>query len=1057
MSSLIYYFPIDLTGSTSTNRVNRESHLLVNHAGTSYRAFSLNHGGFYADSLIIEDSLYNQLTPNVDYVVDYTYQDTSDRTGLLVVGVITIINPAITGIVYATAQMVGGNLAFDLDASQVYIQHLVTNPGYVPTWGTYIGAERQWGPGELENQFWTESGFQDINIGLENLAQVIKAGDQTALMNYRTTAKQMYEDFVNTIGTALSVHESNTANPHAVTKTQVGLGNVGNYPVATEAQARAGTDDASYMTPLRTAQAIDTQVVQVLNTHIANTSNPHNTTAVQLDVPTQASANSSLNGKLGNTATAVNANLMSSPVLADELYTYVKGNVNQINLDPGIEWSSVNVANGSDIFWRATTYGNGLFVALGTVGGVDITMYSTDGINWTVNQGTANHTIQSVVYANGLFIAVGSSGNRAFSSTDGINWASRSAAAANQWLDVTFGNGTFVAVANSGTGNRVMTSTSGFVWFSRSAPDNAWYGVTYGNGLFVAVASSGTGNRVMTSPDGITWTLRTSAADNSWQSVAFGNGMFVAVSLDGTNRVMTSPDGITWTTRSAASANQWYSVTYGNGLFVAVGSSGGIMTSPDGITWTSRPAVGSDAWRSVTSGNGRFVAVASGGTDRVMLSPTNATWVDMSSGNSVIVAINDKLGSNNRVARSTDGQIWTYPTTPTVSNQWQSIAFGNGLFVAVAKGGSTNNRVYTSTDGNTWTQRTSVGDADWRVVKFGNGMFVAVGEGGSSNTNRIMTSTDGITWSLRTAPVTANWTALTFNPTTNRFVALPTGPSNTTIYGMYSNDNGVTWTSFPMYGGEWVDVVYGNNIFTAIRAETAGATGQQVARSTDGINWYMSSTPYQDAQAWKSLAFGDGYFFAVCDNDTRFSLMTSYNGINWVLRTPPKAPYSVIAYVGFLGRFVAIGGDKSFYLNHNLNQGEGTTMDMTYTQVYTRIRTNLPTSLLNKQALPYNRLASGSTNASRLLGRSSSSANAAWRTASYFISRSGIVTSGHVHFMDYAGDINNAVATISAIYADTYKYPSGTVVLFRITATDQIVARRVMRAAIRSSSSWSLI
>ena len=73
-----------------------------------------------------------------------------------------------------------------------------------------------------------------------------------------------------------------------------------------------------------------------------------------------------------------------------------------------------------------------------------------------------------------------------------------------------------------------------------SAADYVWRRVTYANGLFVAVAQTGTGDRVMTSSNGITWTTMNSAADNDWIGLTYGNGRFVAVSNTGTgNRVMT--------------------------------------------------------------------------------------------------------------------------------------------------------------------------------------------------------------------------------------------------------------------------------------------------------------------------------------------------------------------------------------------------------------------------------------------------------------------------------------------------------------------------------------
>jgi len=55
----------------------------------------------------------------------------------------------------------------------------------------------------------------------------------------------------------VDAHANLTNNPHSVTKSQVGLGSVSNYGLATQAEAEAGTSSAKYMTPLRTKQAIN--------------------------------------------------------------------------------------------------------------------------------------------------------------------------------------------------------------------------------------------------------------------------------------------------------------------------------------------------------------------------------------------------------------------------------------------------------------------------------------------------------------------------------------------------------------------------------------------------------------------------------------------------------------------------------------------------------------------------------------------------------------------------------------------------------------------------------
>lgn len=58
----------------------------------------------------------------------------------------------------------------------------------------------------------------------------------------------------------IDAHKADKTNPHSVTKSQVGLGSVGNYGLATQAEAQNGTVNSKYMTPLRTKQAIDSSL-----------------------------------------------------------------------------------------------------------------------------------------------------------------------------------------------------------------------------------------------------------------------------------------------------------------------------------------------------------------------------------------------------------------------------------------------------------------------------------------------------------------------------------------------------------------------------------------------------------------------------------------------------------------------------------------------------------------------------------------------------------------------------------------------------------------------------
>jgi hypothetical protein len=278
----------------------------------------------------------------------------------------------------------------------------------------------------------------------------------------------------------------------------------------------------------------------------------------------------------------------------------------------------------------------------------------------------------------GLLVAVANSGtgDRVMTSSDGINWISRTSASDNNWTSITCSEelGLLVAVANSGTGNRVMTSSDGINWISRtSASDNNWSSVCWSAELqlFAVVATSGTNNRVMTSSDGITWTSRVSAANNDWASICWAVelGLFVAVSSSGIgNRVMTSHNGINWTIRTSAVDNNWTSVCWSSNFntCIAVASSGSanrVMTSHDCINWTVRTSTADNNWTSV-----------------------------LCSGLAGIVYAISNSGSLNRIMQSNDGG-YSWTSVSSNNNSWECICWARqlGKYIAVSSDGT--NRV----------------------------------------------------------------------------------------------------------------------------------------------------------------------------------------------------------------------------------------------------------------------------------------------------------------------------------------------------------------------------
>ncbi|KAF1291042.1 glycerophosphodiester phosphodiesterase family protein [Candidatus Enterococcus leclercqii] len=108
-------------------------------------------------------------------------------------------------------------------------------------------------------------------VGLSNVTDVEQASKvdfeahaTNKLNPHGVTASQVglgnVENVRQAAKTDFDAHVENNSNPHGVTAKQVGLENVMNYGIATDADAVAGLANTSYMTPQKTALAVEKQV-----------------------------------------------------------------------------------------------------------------------------------------------------------------------------------------------------------------------------------------------------------------------------------------------------------------------------------------------------------------------------------------------------------------------------------------------------------------------------------------------------------------------------------------------------------------------------------------------------------------------------------------------------------------------------------------------------------------------------------------------------------------------------------------------------------------------------
>jgi len=230
------------------------------------------------------------------------------------------------------------------------------------------------------------------------------------------------------------------------------------------------------------------------------------------------------------------------------------------------------------------TYINNTWVAA-TLSGL---LYSTDGISWKTSPiGIAT---SFVTFGNGMWLALGTLGQIS-TSLNLITWTTRTSpfnSATHLLSQAAFWNGSLWIALSTGTSVTMARSTDGITWTAMGKTTFTTSGQTvlYANGLWVAGGVGG--NSIATSVDGITWTGRASGVTDNVRSIAWNGSLFVAGCSNATTTIITSPDGITWTSRGNLLPTPCVSVVWTGTFWIAASQSNALAYSSDGITWSLR-------------------------------------------------------------------------------------------------------------------------------------------------------------------------------------------------------------------------------------------------------------------------------------------------------------------------------------------------------------------------------------------------------------------------------------------------------------------------------------
>jgi len=259
-------YPLDPTGTNPDNLVSDEPHQMP---ARQIRAIATEYGAFYTESVTVVDAATNQpLVKGVQYYPAELYEVPTGMFGKEVCAIIMITDPSVSANVKITYQAVGGEYSRSVTAIIQQIEALNLDDRPVE-WGSIINKPSEYPPSHHLHDLGDIYGFEYMVHALDRIRAAILMGDDVShdtIYQYIDARDNYVIGLIQSQSDALAAHIADKNNPHETTKAQVQLGNVENYPVASEAEATAGIATNRYMTPYLTKVAIQGLVPDATDT-----------------------------------------------------------------------------------------------------------------------------------------------------------------------------------------------------------------------------------------------------------------------------------------------------------------------------------------------------------------------------------------------------------------------------------------------------------------------------------------------------------------------------------------------------------------------------------------------------------------------------------------------------------------------------------------------------------------------------------------------------------------------------------------------------------------------
>lgn len=212
-------YPFDTTGTAPSNLVKDELHTLTEVNSAPYRILIPNCAPFYLENLVLEHvdqlGVAREMQEGVDFYFVLPYVAAFRSVGRPVYGGMAMLSDLPQGTMrIKTYQTVGG--PWIADRFYVYEQLLSSQYNKRTTyWDLITNVQELFPPTEHQQSIGDVEGHKDLLAALGTITQALLAAP-------------------NSIPPAFMAHLASKGNVHELSKTDLGLGNVANLPMATD-------------------------------------------------------------------------------------------------------------------------------------------------------------------------------------------------------------------------------------------------------------------------------------------------------------------------------------------------------------------------------------------------------------------------------------------------------------------------------------------------------------------------------------------------------------------------------------------------------------------------------------------------------------------------------------------------------------------------------------------------------------------------------------------------------------------------------------------------------